>query len=404
MSKYVIIGNGIAGISAVRKIRSIDKLGSITLLSQEPYPFYYRPRLPEIISGEVTLEEITIHKPAWYESNKINAKYTTSVDDVDTSRKLVITSDRQELAYDKLLLASGGIPFVPPIPGADKKGVHTFRTADDALRLLNSLRGIKSVTIIGGGLLALEVGFNLTKLGITVHIIEMIDRLLPRQLDYEAAGILQKALEEKGFVFHLAEQVDKIDGAASAERVLLKSGKSIPAEAVILCIGVRSKLDLAKKTGVAIEKAVVADDQMRTSINDIWTAGDVAEHKGIVWGLWNIGQQQGTVAGANMAGASMQYQPQPNTTSLKVTGIDLISSGIIDDKNYDKTAYRKDKTYRKLVLDNGKIVGCILLGEVTNDKQILKCMSDGININAYKSEILDPDFRDWDFLERKSAP
>lgn len=400
MNKYVIVGSGPAGVNAAKKIRAVDKEGAINIFTEEPYPLYYKPRLPEVLSGEVTLDEIIIYKPEWYDTNNIHVRYETTIHDIDISNKTVITSDNNDYAYDKLLLASGGYSFVPQIEGINKKGIYTFRTVLDVISLAQTLENKKIVTIIGGGLLALEVGYNLTKLGIKVNIIEIINRLLPRQLDREGAGILQKMLEDKGFLFYLGDQVEKICGEEKVEKVRLKSGKEIETEILIVCIGVRSKIDLAKKIGLEIDRAVIVNEYMQTSLNDIWAAGDVAEYNRMVWGLWTIAMQQGTVAGANMAGVNQVYHPQLNTTTLKVTGIDLISSGIIDDENYENVILRKDKTYRKLVLDRGKIIGCILLGDITNDKRILKCIYDNINIDEYKDEILDPGFSDWKVINK----
>lgn len=400
MNKYVIVGSGPAGVNAAKKIRAIDKDGTITIFAEEPYPLYYKPRLPEVLSGEVTLDEIIIYKPEWYDTNNIHVRYETTIHDIDLSNKTVITSDNNECAYDKLLLASGGYSFVPQIEGINKKGIYTFRTVLDVISLAQTLENKKIVTIIGGGLLALEVGYNLTKLGVKVNIIEIINRLLPRQLDREGAGILQKMLEDKGFVFYLGDQVEKICGEKKVEKVCLKSGKEIETEICIVCIGVRSKIDLAKKIGLEIDRAVIVNEYMQTSLNDIWAAGDVAEYNRMVWGLWTVAMQQGSVAGANMAGDSQVYHPQLNTTTLKVTGIDLISSGIIDDENYEEVILRKDKTYRKLVLDRGKIIGCILMGDITNDKQILKCISDNINVGEFKDQILDPGFSDWKLISK----
>lgn len=400
MNKYVIVGSGPAGVNAAKKIRTIDKIGTINIFTEEPYPFYYKPRLPEVLSGEVTLDEIIIYKPEWYETNTIHVRYETTINDIDISNKTVITSDNNEFAYDKLLIASGGYSVIPRIEGIKKRGIYTFRNVLDVISLAQTLENKKVVTIIGGGLLALEVGYNLTKLGIKVNIIEIVNRLLPRQLDKEGAGILQKKLEDKGFVFYLGDQVEKVCGEDNVEKVSLKRGKEIETEILIICIGVKSKIDLAKKIGLEVDRAVFVNEYMQTSLKDIWAAGDVAEYNRMVWGLWTIAMQQGSIAGANMAGDSQVYHPQLNTTTLKVTGIDLISSGIIDDENYEDIILRRGKTYRKLVLDGGKIIGCILLGDITNDKKILKCMSDNINVSEFKDQILDPGFSDWKVINK----
>ncbi len=398
MVKYLIVGNGPAGINCAQRIRNLDKSGSIIIVTDEIYPFYYKPRLPEVLCNEVSLEKIYMRKPEWYKSNNIQVKYNTSAVEIYASSKAVKTSGGESIPYNKLLLACGGSPFIPNMPGTNKSNIHTFRTASDVKIIAAQIKDKKEVTIIGGGLLALEVGYSIIKLGLKVTVVELIPRLLPRQLDEEGAVVLKRQLEDKGFLFQLGHQVEKVVDCNDIQRVVLNNKEEILSGYILVCAGIRSQTELAKNSGIEVNRGIIVDEYMRTSINDLWAAGDAAEYMGKIWGLWTVAMLQGDIAGMNMAGNEHPYIEQLNTTKLKVTGIDLISAGIIDDTNYERVTFKEDSVYRKLVISKGKAVGCILLGDITNDKNLLRCVSEGLNIENHKENILKPSFNDWGFL------
>jgi nitrite reductase (NADH) large subunit len=201
MTTYIIIGNGVAGNAAAENIRKIDPRGNILLFSKERYYFYYIPALPEYLSGEKEVKDFTIHNEKWYEKNRIDLFLETEIRAIDSSSKTTATKSGKRFSYDKLLLACGGNSFVPPIKGSDSEGVFTLRTLTDAEAIRKKAKGSKKAVVIGGGLLGLEAGNGLRKIGLEVSIVEFSPRLLPRQTDTPSAAILQKQMEEMGFRF-----------------------------------------------------------------------------------------------------------------------------------------------------------------------------------------------------------
>ncbi len=402
--KYCIIGNGPAGITAVQHIRKNDKSGDITVITEEKYPFYYKPKLPAMLAGEVSLDKITLRKPDWYETQKIKVLYETKVEDIDTEEKKIIFTGNKKISYDRLLLANGAYPFIPPVEGLDKdiSGISAFRTADDVYKLDKIIGKINHVTMIGGGLLALENGYSLIKRGRKVRIIEMVPRLLPRQLDKDGADVLQKKLESMGFDFYLGRQTSRVENRENrVSNVRLDSGEKLKTNLLLVCAGIRPDLTLAEKAGIKTDKGVVVDEQMRTLAPDVWAAGDTASFEGKPGGLWTVAMQQGQIAGKNMSGENAEYIPEADETKLKVTGVDLVSSGAIDQSQNETALYTSDGVYRKLFIDNnGHAAGCILLGNTKNDKKIIELIKRKIIPGNHKDKIIDPDFSDWNLLMR----
>ena len=246
MTQYLIIGNGVAGTTAAEAIRKRDKEGAITIVTDESVPFYWRIQLNEFISGDVTEEKLYARKQSWYKEQDIDLKLKTRIQGGEVNDKVVFTQDNQKLFYDRLLVATGSHSFVPPIKGADKKGVFTLRSFQDAHDIMDWAKKIKDVVMIGGGLLGLEAGNALRKLGKKVMVVEFFPRLLPRQLDIPGAQRLQAIMEGMGFSFRLGAKTQEITGDGGVKGVLLEGGETLPAEMVIVSAGVRPNLDLAK--------------------------------------------------------------------------------------------------------------------------------------------------------------
>ncbi|HDO25782.1 MAG TPA: NAD(P)/FAD-dependent oxidoreductase, partial [Nitrospirae bacterium] len=252
--KYVIIGNGVAGTTAAENIRKLDSTGGITIITDEASPFYSRIRLIDFLANEVDEKGLVIHKDAWYEKDNIQLLLNTVVSEIDRDKKLAITADGEKHGFDKLLLASGGSSFVPPVPGSDKKGVFTLRTLKDAHNIVNYAEGVKKVILVGGGVLGLEAGNSLRKTGHEVTVVEFFPRLLPRQMDMEGAEILRARMEDMGFTFYLGARSKEIFGNREAAGLLLEDGTRIDCELIIISAGIRPRTELAKKLGLTINK------------------------------------------------------------------------------------------------------------------------------------------------------
>ncbi len=379
MANYVIVGNGVAGTSAAESIRKRDKDGKIVLFSYEEVPFYYRVRLIDFMAGEVDAGGIALRKEQWYGENNIDLKLSTTVVSGDAEKQVVQTADGGSYPYDSLLLATGSSSFVPPMDGADKKGVFTIRTLQDARDVMKYAETSKKLVLIGGGLLGLESGNSLRKkFGFQPMVVEFFPRLLPRQLDVDGAALLQKIMEGMGFSFRLGAKTKRITGEGRVTGVELESGELLEADMVIISAGVRPNLDLARKMGLETDKGIKVDDSMRTSRPGIYAAGDAAEHKGIPYGIWPAAMEQGKVAGANMAGDALTYGGTVMANVLKVVGVDLAAAGDIDAEKKRPSKVASDGSgYKKIVLDNDKVVGAILLGETSRYNEIKKLIESG---------------------------
>jgi len=395
MANYIIIGNSVAANSAAEKIRAADKQGSIIILSKEKTPFYYVPALPEFLSGEKDINGIIIHNEQWYKSNNIELHLDTEVTAIDPKAKTVTAQNGTSYSYDKLLIATGGYSFIPPIPGSKNDGVVALRTAANAQDIKKRAETAKELVLIGGGVLGLEAGNGLRKAGLKVSVVEVFPRLLPRQMDVPGAAILQKQMEKMGFSFYLGAKTKDIASDGGRLAVNLEAGEKLPADMVMISAGVRPEVALAKAIGLEIDKGVKVDDTMKTGIDDIYAAGDLIEHRGMFYGLWQPSMDQGRVAGTNMAGGSAQYSGSVMSNSLKVVGINLTSGGDIDADGKLESIVVQDPAqavYRKFVLQDNILVGTILLGDNHGADEILGAIKTKKDISALKADLAKPDF------------
>ena len=392
MTNYLIIGNGVAGMDAVYNILKYDPNGKITILTEEKYPFYYRMNLNKILSGEDIPEKIYGKSLAWYQEKNIEFISETKVVEGNAEEKWVKTYSGYKYSYDKLLLATGSKSFVPPINGSDKDGVFTLRTMADALAIKIWADKIKNVVIIGGGLLGLEAGQALVSMGKKVTILENSSRLLPRQLDQYGADLLLKILTKKGFAFKLEAKTEEITGKHTVEGVKLAGEKILPCELVIISAGVRPVLDLASSLGVACNRGIIVDDSMQTNVPDIYAAGDVTEHNGIVYGIWPASMEQGSVAGAAISGAHYEkYSGTTMSNKLKVVGVDLASVGDIDaDSIKESKSFTENDIYKKFVIEDGHIIGSIMLGDTKNFSFIAEAIKKKTDFSSVKDKIFGP--------------
>jgi nitrite reductase (NADH) large subunit len=388
--QYVIIGNGVAGTTAALNIRKFDTEGKIIIISDEPYPFYSRIRLPQFLSNDVDEKGLIIKKESWYEENRIDVILNTRVIDIDASDKKIITSDKLAIKYDRLLIATGSVSSVPPLPGAGKKGVFTLRTLDDAIAIKEFAKKTNHVVLIGGGVLGLEAGNALRKTGKSVSVVEFFPRLLPRQMDPAGAEVLKAQLEKEGFRFYIGVSSKEIAGGNSVEALILDNGTRIDCDMILISAGIRCNTFLAEKLSLQLGKGVIVNDRMETGIPDVYAAGDAVQHNGIFYGIWPAAEKQGEVAGINMAGGNAEYNGTTISNTLQVTGIDICAAGEIDAEGQKETVVFRDTdnyVYKKLVLDRNRIVGVILYGDVKDRLRIIKAMESGREIGQIRKEL-----------------
>lgn len=390
MTNYLIVGNGVAGTTAAEHLRKQDPQGEITIITDEDLPFYWRIQLNDLIAGETSEEKLLAKSRSWYNEQRVRLMLETRITGADPEGKTLTSDDGDTYAYDTLLLATGSHSFVPPIQGSDKGGVFTLRNVRDARSIRDRATGIQEAVLIGGGLLGLEAGNALRKLGKQVTVVEFFPRLLPRQLDDYGAARLQALMEDMGFAFRLGAKTQEITGTGTAEGVRLEEGEILDSGMVVISAGVRPNLELAQALGLEMDKGIQVDEQLRTSKPGVFAAGDAAEFRGIPYGIWPAAMEQGRIAGTNMGGGSATYDGTSMANKLKVVGIDLASAGDIDaDGEHEATTRETGEVYQKVVFDEGRIIGCIMLGDTKGFDRITKAMKDKEDVSARKDRILD---------------
>lgn len=390
IKRYLIIGNGVAGTTAAENLRKQDSDAQITVVTNETVPFYSRLRLNEYVAGDITKDALVVRKENWYQEKNINLVTGTSISVIDNEEKLVTTENGQELPYDKLLYSAGSHAFIPRILGVNKPGVFALRNIDDADKIIEYKEDKSSAVILGGGLLGLELGYALIQTGIKVTVVELSDHLLPRQLDKVGGAFLQKNLEGFGFNFILGDCAAEIIGDSCAEKVVLKSGKTLEAEIILVSAGVRPNITLANTSGLDTNLGLVIDANMQTNKNDIYAAGDLIERDGKLYGSWIISMEQGRLAAQNMAGSPVEYHGSTMSMTLKVVGIELGSAGNHDPEHkLESKILTTDTTYKRIVFDQNKVVGCVMIGDKKGFSKISKHISLGDSISDIDEKLLE---------------
>lgn len=365
LMKYLILGNGIAGISAALSVRAHDEAGEISVVTKSPMPFYYRIRLIEYLAKKTPIEKLIAYGEAFYDDKEIKVTLNKEAIRIDSKNKKVEFEDGSMMSYDRLLLATGARPRYPNIEGMDKKGLLKFRGASDSDEIIQHIEICDHVVVLGGGVLGIEAANSLVALGKDVTVVESADRLLHRQLDREGSEILQKTLEEKKIKFILGKNIKRIVGDKSVSGIEFENGTIFDTGCVVLSAGIIPRLELCESAGVAFNRGIIVDEHMETNISGIFAAGDAAEYKGTLYGLWAPSKEQGEVAGGNMTGINIRnYNPTLPELRLKVTGISLFSGGDVGENGAVIYKYNKDGIYRKFFVKDNIIVGAILIGDM----------------------------------------
>lgn len=363
--KFVILGAGIAGVSAAESIRKTCPAAEIRIVARENISPYYRLNLTRLLAGEISIDALPLHSDQWYKDQRIEEEHGVEVADLLVGDRQVILKNGRKIAYDRLILAMGAHPFLPPFPGVKLKGVLTLRTADDACRILDLCGKKQRCVCIGGGILGLETAAALAKQGVDVTLLESHEWLMPRQLNRTAGKLLEKIVLGKKIKLLTQASTEQIVGDGHVAGVLLKDGRTMPADFVIITTGVRPDTYLARRAGLDVNDGVVVDNHLRTSIEDVYAAGDVAEHNGVLYGNWNASMYQGSIAGFNAAGVPTIFGGLPRSNMIKVLGVDLLSIGQFEvpDGSYAIVEELRGEKYFRFVFHDGHLVGAILLGD-----------------------------------------
>jgi nitrite reductase (NADH) large subunit len=365
---FVIVGGGLAGLTAARTLRKLAPSAEVTVLEAEPTSYYLRPGLIEVLAGRKTLPEITPFPKAWYDRQGIRYRSDSAVVAVDPGRHAVTLASDGDLRYDRLLLACGATALRPEIPGADRPGVFTLRSAADVERIRTRATEAKAAAVIGGGWLGIETARALHDRGLPVVLLERGGWLLRQQLDQAAAEVLTAILTRQGIEVRAPFECAEIRGKPAVTGLRLATGESVRADLVVISAGICPRVELARAAGVAVNRGVVVDDHLATSAPDVYAAGDVAEWQGRVYGIVPAAREQGDVAARNMVQpGSVRYAGTTPTNKLKVAGVDLLCLGNTQPAGGAcPEMHRSDPSagrYVKFVLGlEGELVGAVLLG------------------------------------------
>ena len=427
--KVVIVGNNVAGTFSANNIYLLRKDVDIEIYTQEKYPYYTRVYLPELISEKVQIDDLIVFKDDWYKDKNIKLNLHNKVTKIEPEQKILfIESKKDPVSFDKLILALGSVPNIPPIKNARElvgKGVFTLRTIEDALNIKNYIEKSKAkkAIVIGGGLLGLELANQIKESKLDTTIVEFFPKLLPRQLDDECSAMLKEEIEKKGIKIVLNATTEEILGNGVVKGIRLKDGQTFDTDIILIQAGIKATIGIAQNSGIETNHGIVVDEFLETSEKDIYAVGDCVEYKNQTWGIIPACMEQSKIVAASALGLrKIEYKGTTPKNTLKIVGLELTSIGVFDPSQevgggWDilKKADKKDCCYQKLVLKDNTLKGAILFGDnnamsfvykkmeqdVTREElmeilelYLYKCSNCGAEYDESKMEILFKDLPD----------
>lgn len=398
--KLVMVGNGMAGVRTLEELLKIaPELYDITVFGAEPHPNYNRILLSPVLAGEQTLDEIVLNDWAWYQTHGITLHAGKTVTEVDRVKRIVRASDGQggviEAPYDRLIIATGSNPFMLPIPGKELQGVLAYRDIADTQAMIDAATQYKHAIVIGGGLLGLEAANGLMKRGMAVSVVHVAPWLMERQLDDVAGKLLQQSLEQRGMRFLIGAQTQELVGneAGRVKAIRFKDGTELPADLVVMAVGIRPNTALAESMNLHVNKGIVVSDTLQTVTDPrIYAVGECAAHRGIAYGLVAPLFEQGKVLATHLAEFGIgRYLGSLTSTKLKVTGIDLFSAGNFMGGEHTEEIVMSDPSggvYKKLVIQGDKLVGACLYGDTVDGSWYFKLLRDGRSVADIRDRLM----------------
>ena len=384
---YVIIGNSAAAVGTISGIREIDKTGKITVISDEKYHTYSRPLISYWLMGKVSDKNIFYREPDFYEKNGVETVFGHKVTKIDAAVKKVVLDDGSSIGYDKLMVATGSKPFVPPMNGLDKVNYHTFMTYDSVKAIKAEVREGMKVLIIGAGLIGLKAAEALNEYKAQITVVDLADRILPSILDARAGAKMQKHIESKGTRFILGTSVDEF----SEHSAKLKNGMNVDFDMLIIAVGVRPNTELVSDAGGKVERGIICDLTQKTTLDDVYAAGDctvsydASSDTEKILALLPNAFMQGEVAGKNMAGQETYYVNAIPMNAIGFFGLHIITAGSYDGEEYVEET---ENTYKKLVFREGKLKGFILMGDVKRAGIYTSMIKEQIDLSDVDIELL----------------
>ncbi|MBN1901293.1 NAD(P)/FAD-dependent oxidoreductase [Candidatus Sumerlaeota bacterium] len=404
-TKYLILGNSTAAISCVESIRSLDKEGSVSMVAAEKERAYSKPLISYLLCGSITPKQMYYRPRDFYENNRINALLGSEAMKIDAAHYMVTTATGEEITFERLLIATGGRPILPDIPGIRSEGVFTFFTWKDAenVRKFIQRRKVNHAVVVGGGLIGVKTLEALLKLGVKTDVVEKAPRILATILDDEAGRIVDKRLADDGVEIHCGTTVSKILAVDDLTYgVRLDNNREIECEMVVFAIGVRPDTRLAEEAGIKTGKGIIVSNRMETSFPGIYAAGDVTQSYDLTTGvarniaLFPSAYRQGKVAGINMAGGNMEYPGGIVMNSVSVCGLPIISVGDIQGEGMDTEIYsrldEKSSIYKKVLVKNDRITGVLFVNQVDRVGIYTGMIKSGINVSEIRDMLLTEEF------------
>jgi nitrite reductase (NADH) large subunit len=388
----VVIGNGMAAARFVEELSALA-LGryAIAVVGEEPRLAYNRILLSSLLAKEIAPADIELKPARWWRDRGVTLRYGCAAKSIDIEKRTVKLADGRSLAYSKLVFATGSEPLKLPVAGAGLPGVLTFRDTSDVDAMSAIASPEKRIVVIGGGLLGIEAAHGLAKRGASVTLIHLIDRLMERQLDPRAGAMLKRAIEKKGIEVLLNAETSRISGAHRVEGVELKDGRTMDADLVIVAAGIRPKVGIAAAAGIRVDRGIVVDDRLETSMPGIHAIGECAEFSGQCYGLVEPAYDQARVLADYLAGGMARYQGSTLATNLKVSGVNVFSAGnFLGGQGFEEIVLSDPglDLYKKLVIAEGRLAGAVLYGDTADGLWYLDLIRSGRRIDSFRDDLV----------------
>ncbi|NEU13383.1 NAD(P)/FAD-dependent oxidoreductase [Methylobacterium sp. BTF04] len=390
--RLVVIGNGMASLRFLERLTErAPGAYDVTVVGAEPKAAYNRVLLSSLLGGEVDEAGCAFRGLDWYEGHGIRLITGAPVTQIDRENGLVMVGEAHVLPFDKLVLAVGSLPIRLPKPGMDLPGVLTFRDLADVAAIRKAAVQHAKAIVIGGGLLGLEAAVGLARLGVDTTLLHVMDRLMERQLDHTAAGLVKRAMEVRGVKVLLKADTATVEGDGKVERLVLSDGTVLPADLVVMSVGVRPNVALAQAAGVEVGRGIKVDDRMQSSDTRIFALGECAEHRGMVYGLVEPAYEQAETLSRHLVGEEAAYTGTSLSTSLKVSGLPVFSAGLIEAPEGAETVLMSDPglgLYRKLIIGEGKLLGAVFVGDIAEQGWCKTLIRTGEPMAAHRDDLM----------------
>jgi len=394
--RIVVIGNGISGIIFSKTLRELDQDVEIDVFAREKYHYYPRPNLIDFLAERIPFERLFAFPEDWYTNQNIRIHLSKPVKKILPASCEIELDQGYKERYDRLIVANGSYSFVPPFQGTEKKGIYTLWNLDDAYRILEYMADHPNVVVIGGGLLGLEIARALNTRGAQVGVVEFFDRLLPRQLDQQGASILQHHIERMGIKVRVGTVTENFKGREEISGVRFKGGDEWEADMALVAAGARPNISMVQEAGLDVERGLIVNEYLQSSDPLIYGVGDAVQHKGRVYGIIPASFEQARSAAHNVFGQQKEYLGTIPSNTLKVMGVHLTSIGLVNPEEGEFEEFRKEireeGIYKKVVLQDGIIVGAIWMGTKDGVRDITRIITKKANVSEWKEALLEDEF------------